>query len=78
MDNARQLSPTLDYALSTPDACRGADVVLILTEWDEFRKIRPEKLAPIVGSKRVIDARNCLDAESWRSAGWSYRGLGRP
>jgi UDPglucose 6-dehydrogenase len=78
MDNARQLFPTLNYALSTLDACRGADVILILTEWDEFRKIRPEKLASIVRSKRVIDARNCLDPESWCSAGWSYRGFGRP
>jgi UDPglucose 6-dehydrogenase len=78
MDNAQQLFPTLNYALSTLDACRGADVVLILTEWDEFRKLQPKKLAAVTRSKRVIDARNCLDPESWRAAGWNYRGLGRP
>ncbi|HTQ18076.1 UDP-glucose/GDP-mannose dehydrogenase family protein [Mycobacterium sp.] len=78
MDNAQQVIPTLNYALSTLDACKGADVVLILTEWDEFRKMRPEELASVTRCKRVIDARNCLDPQSWRAAGWSYRGFGRP
>ena len=78
MDNAQQLFPTLNYSLSTLEACKGADVVLILTEWDEFRKLRPEKLETVTRSKRIIDARNCLDPESWRAAGWEYRGLGRP
>ena len=78
MDNAQQLFPTLNYSLSTLEACKGADVVLILTEWDEFRKLRPEKLETVTRSKRIIDARNCLDPQSWRAAGWEYRGLGRP
>jgi UDPglucose 6-dehydrogenase len=78
MDNAHQVLPTLNYALSTLDACMGADVVLILTEWDEFRKMQPEKLAAVTRSKCVIDARNCLDPQSWRAAGWNYRGFGRP
>jgi UDPglucose 6-dehydrogenase len=78
MDNAQQLFPTLNYTLSALDACKGADVVLILTEWDEFRKMQPDKLAAVTMSKRVIDARNCLDPQSWRAAGWNYRGFGRP
>jgi UDPglucose 6-dehydrogenase len=78
MDNARHLFPTLDYSLSTLDACKGADVVLILTEWEEFRQLQPEKLEAVMRKKRVIDARNCLDSQRWRAAGWSYRGFGRP
>jgi len=78
MDNARHLFPTLNYSLSTLDACKGADVVLILTEWDEFRKLQPEKLEAVTRSKRIVDARNCLDPQSWRAAGWNYRGFGRP
>jgi UDPglucose 6-dehydrogenase len=78
MDNARHLFPTLNYSLSTLDACKEADVVLILTEWDEFRKLQPKKLEAVVRSKRVIDARNCLDPQPWRAAGWDYRGFGRP
>lgn len=77
MDNAQHLFPTLNYSLSTLDACRGADVILILTGWDEFRKLQPEKLEAVTGSKRIIDARNCLDPPSWRAAGWNYRGFGR-
>ena len=78
MDNAQRLFPTLNYALSTLDACRGADVVLILTEWDEFRNMQPEELAAVTRSNRVIDARNCLDPQLWRATGWNYRGFGRP
>jgi UDPglucose 6-dehydrogenase len=78
MDNAQQLFPTLNYALSTVEACKEADVVLILTEWDEFRKLQPEKLEAVTRSKRIIDARNCLDPQPWRAAGWNYRSFGRP
>jgi UDPglucose 6-dehydrogenase len=78
MDNARHLFPTLNYSLSTLDACKGADVVLILTEWEEFRQLEPEKLEAVMRQKRVVDARNCLESQRWRAAGWSYRGFGRP
>jgi UDPglucose 6-dehydrogenase len=78
MDNAQHLFPALNYSLSTLDACKGADVVLILTGWDEFRKLQPEKLEAVTRAKRIIDARNCLDPPSWRAAGWNYRGFGRP
>jgi UDPglucose 6-dehydrogenase len=53
-------------------------VVLHLTEWAEFREIDPRELGEIVRNRYVIDGRNCLDAQAWRAAGWTYRGLGRP
>jgi UDPglucose 6-dehydrogenase len=77
MDNSRKLFPTLNYAASMLDACSGADVVLLLTEWDEFRKMQPAELAEVTRSKRILDARNCLDPQAWRDAGWTYRGFGR-
>jgi UDPglucose 6-dehydrogenase len=77
MDNSRALFPTLGYATSALEACEGADVVLVLTEWAEFKKLRPEDLNPVVRSRAVIDGRNCLDPHQWRSAGWNYRGVGR-
>lgn len=77
-DNARKVFPTLEYADSAFDACRKADVVLHLTEWPEFREIDPVELGEVVSRRHVVDGRNCLDAEAWRSAGWTYRGLGRP
>jgi UDPglucose 6-dehydrogenase len=57
---------------------RGADLVLLLTEWDEFRALDPERVATLVRERNVIDARMALDADAWRAAGWSYRALGRP
>jgi len=77
-DTAARLFPTLDYADSALEACEGADVVLHLTEWQEFRDLDPAVLGGTVRQKIVIDARNCLDAEACRAAGWQYRGLGRP
>jgi UDPglucose 6-dehydrogenase len=78
MDSSRALFPTLSYATSTLEACEGANVVLLLTEWSEFKKLRPEDLAPVVGQRNIIDGRNCLDPHQWHDAGWQYRGLGRP
>jgi len=77
-DNARKMLPTVDYAVSSLDACHGADVVLVLTEWEEFRNMQPQELAAVTRSKNIVDARNCLDPQKWRTAGWAYRGVGRP
>ena len=78
MDNSRALFPTLNYVTSPSEACEGADVVLVLTEWAEFRALDPVVLREIVRSPSVIDGRNFLDAAAWCAAGWSYRGFGRP
>ena len=78
VDNARRLFPTLGYADSLVDACEGADLVLHLTEWREFRELDPATLDGIVAQKRIIDARNALDRSRWRAAGWTYGSLGRP
>ncbi|HEU0213555.1 MAG TPA: UDP-glucose/GDP-mannose dehydrogenase family protein [Jiangellaceae bacterium] len=77
-ENARRIFPTLDYAPSVYEACRGAHVVLHLTEWPEFREIDPAELAAVVERPNLVDGRNSLDADAWRAAGWTYRGLGRP
>ncbi|GAA2451772.1 UDP-glucose/GDP-mannose dehydrogenase family protein [Streptomyces glaucus] len=78
MDNARRVFPTLGYAGSALEAVRGADVVLHLTEWREFRELDPEALGEVVAARVVLDGRNALDPERWRRAGWTYRAMGRP
>ncbi|MEU5214254.1 UDP-glucose/GDP-mannose dehydrogenase family protein [Streptomyces sp. NPDC020742] len=78
MENARRLFPTLGYAESALEAVRGADVVLHLTEWREFRELDPAELAEAVAERRILDGRNALDPQLWRKAGWTYRALGRP
>lgn len=76
-DTARSSFPTLGYATSVDEAVEGADVVLVLTEWDEFVDAEPARLAALTQQPSVIDARGKLDAARWREAGWSFRGLGR-
>ena len=77
MDNSRALFPTLGYATSRPRGVRGADVILVLTEWKQFRELEPAEVAEVVRQRNIIDGRNCLDPSDWRAAGWVYRGVGR-
>ncbi|WP_462418722.1 UDP-glucose dehydrogenase family protein [Kytococcus sp. Marseille-QA3725] len=78
MANAAKVYPTLTYADSAQEAVAGTDLVVHLTEWKEFRELDPAALRDTVNTATVIDGRNALDAEAWRAAGWTYRGLGRP
>lgn len=78
LDNARKAHPELNYGTSAVEAVRGAHVVLLLTEWQEFLQLDPVELGAVVATRRIVDGRNALNAEMWRSAGWHYRALGRP
>ena len=75
---AARVAPDLGYVDDSTAALRGADLVLVLTEWAEFRQLVPAVVADLVGHRRVVDARNVLDPAAWRAAGFEYRGLGRP
>ena len=78
MDNARRRFPTLTYVEDAREACRGADLVLHLTEWSEYRDLDPHDLGDLVGQRAILDGRNVLDPARWRAAGWTFRALGRP
>ncbi|KPI24390.1 UDP-glucose dehydrogenase family protein [Streptomyces sp. NPDC054950] len=78
MANARRVFPTLAYADSALEAVRGADAVLHLTEWREFRELDPAQLAEVATTRLILDGRNALDPVLWRKAGWTYRAMGRP
>ncbi|BEP13650.1 UDP-glucose/GDP-mannose dehydrogenase family protein [Acidothermaceae bacterium B102] len=77
MDNARRAHPELSYAESPLEAARGADVVALLTEWNEFRQIEPAALGAVVRRRSIVDGRHALAPELWRAQGWTYRALGR-
>ena len=62
---------------SVDQALLGADIVLHLTEWPEFRQLDPEKLGELVKTKIIIDGRLKLDARSWHRAGWKVVQIGR-
>ncbi len=76
--NARAAWPDLRFAETALEAARGADVVLLATEWPEYRELDPDRLGAVVAAKAMLDGRNVLDPARWRSAGWTYRALGRP
>src|SRR6266545_4574568 len=78
LDNARRAHPELTYADSALAAARAAVLVLLLTEWSEFREMDPGVLGAAVAHRRIVDGRNALHPATWRAAGWSYRALGRP
>jgi UDPglucose 6-dehydrogenase len=78
VESARRLHPELTYAESLDDALAGADLVMLLTEWDQFRSMDPVEVGAVVTQRNVVDGRNVLDPVAWRKAGWRYRALGRP
>lgn len=78
VENARRTAPELKFAATVEEAAQEADVVVLLTEWREYRDIDPRALGEHVAHRRVLDGRNALDPAVWRDAGWTYRALGRP
>ncbi|WP_159600694.1 UDP-glucose dehydrogenase family protein [Agromyces humi] len=77
VENARARHPQLEYTSSTREALRGADLVVLVTEWREYRALDPVETGRLVAERRIIDGRNVLDAAEWRAAGWQVHGLGR-
>jgi UDPglucose 6-dehydrogenase len=75
--NAKIRFPNLSYVDSVDACLRGAEIVLHLTEWKEFRTIDPTKAKTLVARANIIDGRNALDRELWERAGWHFRALGR-
>jgi UDPglucose 6-dehydrogenase len=78
MGNAARVRPDLNYADSVNQAAEGADLVLHLTEWTDYRAIDPAALRRIVAGPVLIDGRCTLDATAWRQAGWTVLVPGRP
>ncbi len=79
IDNARRLHPQLAYEVDRDRTIRDADAILLVTEWDEYRReLTPEHASTLTSGRIVVDGRNGLDPAAWRAAGWSYNGMGRP
>jgi UDPglucose 6-dehydrogenase len=75
--NTRRTHPHLRVEDTPEDACRDAELVLVLTDWEEFRGLDPVALAEVVAVPRVIDGRLALDPAKWTAAGWELHALGR-
>ena len=67
----------IDLAGTEVDACRGADALIVLTEWDQFKWVAPHDVAAVMAGRAVVDGRNLLDRNTWRKAGFTHVGIGR-
>jgi UDPglucose 6-dehydrogenase len=76
INNAWMRYPQLRFEASTARALEGAELVLLLTEWAEYRALSPAEVGQLVRRRTVLDARNVLDAAAWQAEGWTVRGLG--
>ncbi|MGV0618011.1 UDP-glucose/GDP-mannose dehydrogenase family protein [Mycolicibacterium elephantis] len=77
IENAKRQFPTLTYCPTVDDACRNTDLVVLATEWDQYRNIDPHELLSMVREPRLLDARNAVDHKYWSDAGWQVYALGR-
>ena len=78
LPNVERAVPGMGVEPDVLTAVRGADLVLLLTEWPEYVGLDPDVLGGHVARRHIIDARNALDPVRWRAARWTYRGIGRP
>jgi UDPglucose 6-dehydrogenase len=77
--HARQALPAaVDFAVTALGAADGADAVVVLTEWNEFRALSPQRLKAAMKGGVLLDLRNVWDPAAMRAAGFDYSSIGRP
>ncbi len=72
-----RLLPALEVMTDPYAAVDGADVLAVLTEWDEFRWLDFDRVAAAMTRRSIVDTRNLLDPAAIRRLGFEYRGVGR-
>ncbi len=78
MEQAKLVLPdAVTYCADALDAAAGADILVVMTEWNEFRAIAPARLAGLMRGRLVMDLRNIYEPERMREAGFVYHGIAR-
>jgi len=77
MDNARLVFPNIQYCSDVYDACNGADAVVIVTEWNQFRNLELERIRSLLKQPYFFDLRNIYDPEKMKALGFKYYSIGR-
>jgi UDPglucose 6-dehydrogenase len=78
MEKAKAAIPDIEYCGSPYEAAKGADAILIATEWEEFRAVDWSRMASLVGRPLVLDGRNLLNQTEMAALGFDYIGIGKP
>lgn len=76
-ETAKKIMPDVNYQKTANDALKKADVMLVLTEWNEFKKMDLGKIKKLMNEPLIIDARNLYDPEQATKLGFTYIGIGR-
>jgi UDPglucose 6-dehydrogenase len=77
MDQAKKCLPDIEYAADEYEAAEGADALILMTEWNEFRALDLSRIHGLMRAPRVADLRNIYDPEAMRQHGFDYVGVGR-
>jgi UDPglucose 6-dehydrogenase len=77
MEEAREMFPDYTYAASAYEACDGADAVVLMTEWNQYRALDLDEVKARLKTPIFIDLRNVYTPEQMRAAGFEYYGVGR-
>ena len=78
LENARAVLTGVDFVEDMYECVRGADCVVLATDWNQFRKMDLDRLASEVKTKSFVDLRNLYEPADMRAKGWAYVGIGRP
>ena len=76
-ENARALMPDIEYTEDAYSAAEDAHVLVIMTEWNEFRRLDLERIRDLMAEPSVVDCRNVYDPEDFEPLGFRYEGVGR-
>jgi len=77
MPNARMVVPEIEYADDAYDAVRNADILVIATEWNQFRNLDWERIQNLINKKVIVDLRNIYEPSRMRELGFQYISVGR-
>jgi len=77
VERARELMPDIEYCNDAYEVAEGVDALILVTEWDEFRKLDMKKLKGLMHQPVFLDGRNMYDPETMRKLGFIYAGIGR-
>jgi UDPglucose 6-dehydrogenase len=78
MAEAGKLLPNVTFAKTAYEAATGVDVLVVITEWHEFRGLDPRRIREAMRQPRIVDLRNIFNPEEMRGLGFAYEGVGRP
>ena len=78
MEGARSRLPAASLAPGPYEAARGANAVVVCTEWEEFKQVDLVRLRDVMAEPVIMDGRNLLDREAATAAGFIYASVGRP